>query len=180
LEGVDSDAGDLAFFATGAASGVPSCGGFRPFCSFDVELLFLLAIPFCRLRLLEWISIHHVCCAKEITRLRWSVVVVCKDFWVVVVQDVIVEDVVTAGFALKKRVCEGEIVLVSGVPLDNPPCNRGLLQEKARLEVSENANLGPDGFRSGNDCESKKARAGSRTWEHSLWVIFEDILSRSS
>jgi hypothetical protein len=93
---------------------------------------------------------------------------------------VTVEDVVTAGFGSKKRMCEGEIVLVSGVPLDNSPCNRGLLQEKARPEVSENATLGPDGFRSGNDCESKKARAGSRIWEHSLWVIFEDILSRSS
>ena len=62
--------------------------------------------------------------------------VVCKYFWVVVVQDGIVEDVITAGSALKKRMLEGEVPVVSGVALDSPLCNRGLLQEKARLDVS--------------------------------------------
>ena len=82
----------------------PFCKGFRPFCPFVAELLFLLAFPLCFIWQLECSCRRHPCWAKLVIDLRDKVEVVYNVFSAVVAQDVIAGDVeVTAEFISKNR-----------------------------------------------------------------------------
>ena len=123
----------------------PFCKGFRPFCPFDVELLFLLAFPLCFNSQLECSCRRHPCWAKFLIDLR--VEVVYKVFSAVVAQDVIAGDVeVTAGFISKKRKPHEAKPLVTDLFFGVRGCSLGLLQENARFDVCAKFDRGTLGF----------------------------------
>lgn len=114
-------------------AGSPSPGGFRPFWLLDVELLFLLAIPLCRLRVLECISLRHACCAKLVTGRLCREEVVYRLFSAVVTQDVTAGVAAAPGLMSKKRNPHGAKLLTTELLGEGRECALGLLRENARL-----------------------------------------------
>jgi hypothetical protein len=138
------------FFAVGGTFEAPPpfWEGFRPFCPFEVELLFLFAWPLSRLLLLECISLRHACWAEEIIDRRERVPVAYKDFSAVVVQAVTAEVVVVdVGFISRKRMPQEANFLVIDAFAGVWCCDLGLLQATFRLELCANVDPENEGFR---------------------------------
>jgi len=143
--------------------------------------LFLLATPLSRLRELEWICLLHACWAKGVTVGRGILLEVYRDFSAFVVHAANVDDfgVVEELTSIKRKPQEAKLLETDR--FEETGCIRGRLQENALLgfcEENERENAdcrgNPDGFK------AIKWLTGSRRWDHSFCVMFEDILSRSS